>query len=100
MSGNIPPTGEGGRIDCIVYSGVYLCTIGRNFRNSEKIQMKEGSEPVIITIISKLDEAAQAWTFDIDEKDLVKIMEKYGHRGESVLMDADELPQDIREYYE
>lgn len=65
----------------------------------EKIQMKEGSEPVIITIIGRLDEAAQAWTFDIDEKDLVEIMEKYGHRGESVLIDTDELPDDIREYY-
>lgn len=52
-----------------------------------------------ITIISKLDNAAQAWTLDIKEADLIALMEKYDGRGESVLMDADELPQDIKNYY-
>lgn len=54
---------------------------------------------MIITITSKLDEDIQLWTFDIDEKDLVELCEKYGHRGESVLIDADELPEDIKNYY-
>lgn len=52
-----------------------------------------------ITIISKLDNAAQAWTFDIKSEDLQSLMEKYDGRGESVLLDADELPDDIKNYY-
>lgn len=54
---------------------------------------------MLITITSKLNEDVQLWTFDIEEKDLIEICEKYGARGESVLIDADELPEDIKEYY-
>ena len=54
---------------------------------------------MLITITSKLGEDVQLWTFDIDESDLNALMEKYGHKGEGVLVDADELPHDIKEYY-
>lgn len=55
---------------------------------------------MIITIVNKLDNAAQLWTFDIEESDLIKLSEKYRDRGESVLIDADELPEDIKHYHE
>ncbi len=55
---------------------------------------------MIITITSKLNNDVQLWTFDIDENDLVKLFEKYDTCGESVLIDADELPPDIKQYYE
>ena len=54
---------------------------------------------MIITITNKLGNGAQLWTFDIKEEDLIKIFEKYEGRGESVLIDADELPEDIKHYY-
>ena len=54
---------------------------------------------MLITITSKLNEDVQLWTFDIEETDLIALMEKYGHTGEGVLVDADELPEDIKEYY-
>lgn len=54
---------------------------------------------MIITIANKLGEAVQLWTFDIKEEDLIKIFEKYEGRGESVLIDADDLPDDIKDYY-
>ena len=55
---------------------------------------------MLITITSKLNEDVQLWTFDIEEADLIALMEKYGHKGEGVLVDADELPEDIKHYYE
>ena len=54
---------------------------------------------MIITITNKLGEGVQLWTFDIKEEDLIKIFEKYDGRGESVLIDVDDLPEDIKEYY-
>lgn len=54
---------------------------------------------MIITIISECGDFPQAWTFDIEEKDFIKIAEKYGHCGESVLLDIEELPHDIRGYH-
>ena len=54
---------------------------------------------MIITITNKLGEDVQLWTFDIEEKDLIALMEKYGHTGEGVLVDADDLPKDIKHYY-
>lgn len=54
---------------------------------------------MIITITSKLENDVQLWTFDIRESDLVELTQKYDGRGESVLIDADELPEDIKEYY-
>lgn len=54
---------------------------------------------MIITIVSKLDDSAQLWTFDIEESDLVQIMEKYAVCGESVLVDTDELHDEIKNYY-
>ncbi len=54
---------------------------------------------MIITITNKLGEDVQLWTFNIDESDLIALMEKYGHTGEGVLVDADELPEDIKHYY-
>ena len=54
---------------------------------------------MLITITSRLGEDVQLWTFDIKEEDLIKLSEKYGACGESVLIDAEELPHDIKEYY-
>ena len=54
---------------------------------------------MLITITNKLDESVQLWTFNIEEADLIKLAEKYGARGESVLIDADDLPEDIKNYY-
>ena len=54
---------------------------------------------MLITITSKLNEDVQLWTFDIKEEDLIKLSEKYGACGESVLIDADDLPEDIKDYY-
>lgn len=54
---------------------------------------------MIITIVSKLNEDAQLWTLDVRESDLIDLMQKYDGRGESVLIDADDLPADIKHYY-
>ena len=54
---------------------------------------------MIITITNKLGEGVQLWTFDIKEEDLIPIFEKYGDCGESVVIDADDLPNDIKDYY-
>ena len=54
---------------------------------------------MIITITNKLENGAQLWTFDIKEEDLIPIFEKYGAHGESVVIDADDLPNDIKDYY-
>ena len=54
---------------------------------------------MLITITNKFGEDVQLWTFDIKEEDLIKLSEKYGSCGESVLIDADNLPEDIKEYY-
>lgn len=55
---------------------------------------------MLITILNDFGNGdVQAWTFDIKESDLMEICEKYGHTGESVLLDADELPVDIKVYY-
>lgn len=54
---------------------------------------------MVITIISKCGEYPQAWTFDIKEKDLIELMEKYDGCGEGVLLDAAELPRDIEHYH-
>lgn len=52
-----------------------------------------------ITIINKLNDDVQLWTFDSEESDILALMEKYGHTGEGVLIDADDLPEDIKHYY-
>ena len=54
---------------------------------------------MLITITNKLGADVQLWTFNIEEEDLIKLSEKYGARGESLLIDADDLPNDIKEYY-
>lgn len=54
---------------------------------------------MIITITSKLENDVQLWTLDIRESDLIELMQKYDGRGESVLIDADDLPDDIKNYY-
>lgn len=55
---------------------------------------------MLITITSKLENDVQLWTFNIRESDLIELMQKYEGRGESVLIDAAELPEDIKHYYE
>ena len=54
---------------------------------------------MLITLTSKLNNDVQLWTFDIRESDLIELMQKYDGRGESVLIDASELPDDIKNYY-
>ena len=54
---------------------------------------------MLITITSKLGDDVQLWTFNIENEDLNALMEKYGHTGEGVLVDADDLPEDIKNYY-
>ena len=55
---------------------------------------------MIITITNKLGDDVQLWTFEIREPDLIELMQKYEDCGESVLIDAADLPEDIKPYYE
>lgn len=50
---------------------------------------------VPISIISKIDNDMEAWTFYIEEKDLVLIMEKYGSCGCSVRGNVDDIVYEI-----
>ena len=52
-----------------------------------------------ITVISKLENDLQAWTFNISEADLVALMEKYDGKGTSVLSDAEGIADEIKELY-
>lgn len=52
-----------------------------------------------ITIVSKLSGNVQAWTLDIDESDLNELMQKYDGRGASVLSDADDIGEEIKQLY-
>ena len=52
-----------------------------------------------ISIISKLDDDLQLWTFDIKESDLIELMQKYEGRGVSVLDDADGIGNEIKTLY-
>ena len=53
-----------------------------------------------ITIIFELEpQAVQQWTFDIDERDLEKLAEKYGHTGFSDLADATTIGNEIKEIW-
>ena len=52
-----------------------------------------------ITIISKLGQDLQAWTFAIEEADLINLMEKYGARGTSLLSDAEGIAAEIIDMY-
>lgn len=54
---------------------------------------------MIITIVSKLNDGTQAWTFDIKESDLCQLMEKYDGSGASVLSDADDIAEEIKTIY-
>jgi hypothetical protein len=53
----------------------------------------------LITIVSRLGDELQAWTFDIDERDLNNLMLKYDCCGVSVLGDADDIGGEIKEIY-
>lgn len=53
----------------------------------------------VVTIVSELDDDLQAWTLCIDESDLVELMKKYDGKGCSVLGDADDIAEEIRETY-
>lgn len=52
-----------------------------------------------ITIISKLDNDLQVWTFCIKESDLLALMEKYADSGSSVLVDCETIADEINEIY-
>ena len=52
-----------------------------------------------ITIISELDNDIQAWTFQIEEADLIKLMEKYDGKGTSVVGDALDIAVEIDYFY-
>lgn len=53
----------------------------------------------LITIVSKLGDDVQAWTFDIEEKDLEHLMRKYDCCGVSILGDAETAADEIKEMY-
>lgn len=48
-----------------------------------------------ISIISEIDGDRQMWTFCIEEADLVSIMDKYGHEGESVRGDTNDIIAEV-----
>lgn len=52
-----------------------------------------------ITIVSGLGNDLQAWTFQIEEKDLVNLMLKYEDKGCSVLGDAQDIAEEIKDIY-
>lgn len=52
-----------------------------------------------ITIISPAFNGVQAWTLDIKPSEASEIFEKFDGRGESIILDADELPDDIKHYH-
>ena len=52
-----------------------------------------------ITIVSKLGNDLQAWTFDIKETDLVQIMLKYDGKGTSILGDVQDMAAEIIDIY-
>ena len=52
-----------------------------------------------ISIISPIDGDMQAWTFYIEEKDLVAIMDKYGTQGTSTRGNANEIANEIAEIW-
>lgn len=54
---------------------------------------------MVITIISKTGDYPQAWTLNVRESDLIALCEKYDGCGDSVLLDAAELPHDLQHYY-
>jgi len=53
-----------------------------------------------ITIVSELGNGVQAWTFDISEADLNKLMEKYDGKGCSVVGHVLDITHEIKEIYE
>ena len=52
-----------------------------------------------ITIISKLENDLQAWTFDISEADLIALMEKYDGKGSSVLGDVLDIAEELNYFH-
>lgn len=52
-----------------------------------------------ITIVSELDNSLQAWTLQIEESDLVQLMQKYEDKGCSVLGDAQDIAEEIKDIY-
>lgn len=52
-----------------------------------------------ITIVSKLENDLQAWTFDISEADLIALMEKYDGKGSSVLGDVLDIAEELNYFH-
>ena len=52
-----------------------------------------------ITIVSEFGEGVQAWTFQIETKDLEQLMIKYENEGCSVLGDAQDIADEIKDTY-
>ena len=52
-----------------------------------------------ITIVSDMGGDLQAWTFDIKEADLVKLMKKYDCHGVSVCGDVQDIQKEIEDIY-
>ena len=53
-----------------------------------------------ITIVFELERGeVQAWTFAIEESDLEKLAEKYGHTGTNLLADAETIGDEIAEIW-
>lgn len=52
-----------------------------------------------ITIISEIENDVQAWTFAIEEADLLALVEKYGARGCNVRTSAEDIGDTIQNIY-
>lgn len=93
--------GAANREKAILYPcGNRLFSIRRYYGTNKKLQIIGVDIMHGITLISKLGNGLQAWTFDISEADLLALMEKYDGKGTSVLSDAEGIAEEIKEIYE
>lgn len=53
-----------------------------------------------ISIISGIDGDRQVWTFHIEEADLASIMDKYGHTGESLRGNVNDIIAEISDIWQ
>lgn len=53
-----------------------------------------------ISIISEIDGDRQVWTFHIEEADLASIIDKYGHSGESVRGDINDIIAEVSDVWQ
>ena len=52
-----------------------------------------------ITIVSEIENDLQAWTLEIEETDLFRLMQKYDSKGTSIRGDAEDISDEIKDIY-